>query len=715
MRGIFLSFLVLGFVGCKSVGPDEAAIHVVASYDFKAGCIVVEAHDKDAPEKSQTKQIPVLDRSPPAKVDVAVFRAADWGSTVAITVTAHERTCDGAEVARETRESSLKKAGIEEVSLLLSAPDEDGDTYVSTSHGGTDCDDQDANSNPGFTTDECDGHDNDCRNGVDDGHPVVDFFLDEDDDGVGAGPAVKACMAPLHHVALSGDCDDHNASRAPGKTESCDDVDNDCNDKVDDGLSTVSYYRDADGDGYGVEADKRESCNKPTGYVSNTSFDCNDGNADVHPGATELCNGEDENCAGGADETFTQKGQACTNSGCSGTYICDTDPKKPVVCNAPQPVSYYVDSDGDGQGTSLSPVENACPPTVPSGKVTNNTDCDDTDPLTQVGAQEICDDRDNNCVNGKTDEAAVCNGKGWKAVTMPNGRDWYTVALGTGGSPVWVAGASGALAWRANSATGSFTEFHQKCGNITWFAAWVRPSDGAVFLAGDGGYMATYTANAADCATTNTGSAMGGPSSSPLRGIVGIESGTGTTVYAVNGQGSLYSWTPGNLPVFRSYRSVPLPYWDIHTANPSTLLIAAEALADTPQVDSFDLVESARTVHAMDDVPAANKYGLHGIWAWDSTHAVAVGRKGNIVWWNGATAWKFLSPDPAMQVDLNAVSALDRSSAYIASQDGRIRRPTPTGWVEHYYSGGTALRDIAASSRQNIWAVGNSIVLHFAE
>ena len=92
MRGVFLFFLALGLVGCgRSPGPSEAAVHVQASYDFKAGCISVEVHDKDAPAKSKTENIVVSGRPPPAKVDLAVFRAADWGSQLVITVTARER------------------------------------------------------------------------------------------------------------------------------------------------------------------------------------------------------------------------------------------------------------------------------------------------------------------------------------------------------------------------------------------------------------------------------------------------------------------------------------------------------------------------------------------------------------------------------------------------------------------------------------------------
>jgi hypothetical protein len=52
---------------------------------------------------------------------------------------------------------------------------------------------------------------------------------------------------------------------------------------------------DNDGDGYGIEG-----FNQGCLY---TGIDCNDSNANVHPFATEICNGIDDNCNGLIDET----------------------------------------------------------------------------------------------------------------------------------------------------------------------------------------------------------------------------------------------------------------------------------------------------------------------------------------------------------------------------------------------------------------------------
>ena len=73
--------------------------------------------------------------------------------------------------------------------------------------------------------------------------------------------------------------------------------------------ASVTYYADVDGDGYGDASSPVVSCTgMPSGSVAN-SGDCNDNNANVNPGMTEVCgNGIDDNCNGSTDE-----GCGCTN------------------------------------------------------------------------------------------------------------------------------------------------------------------------------------------------------------------------------------------------------------------------------------------------------------------------------------------------------------------------------------------------------------------
>ncbi|HEX7846168.1 MAG TPA: Calx-beta domain-containing protein, partial [Chitinophagaceae bacterium] len=68
----------------------------------------------------------------------------------------------------------------------------------------------------------------------------------------------------------------------------------------------VTYYRDADGDGYGnAGAGTIQACGPSNGYVLNNT-DCNDNNVAINPAATEICgNNLDDNCNGIIDENCT--------------------------------------------------------------------------------------------------------------------------------------------------------------------------------------------------------------------------------------------------------------------------------------------------------------------------------------------------------------------------------------------------------------------------
>lgn len=57
----------------------------------------------------------------------------------------------------------------------------------------------------------------------------------------------------------------------------------------------VTYYEDNDNDTYGNPLSSQISCTQPLGYVIN-NYDCDDANANINPGAIEICDGSDNNC-----------------------------------------------------------------------------------------------------------------------------------------------------------------------------------------------------------------------------------------------------------------------------------------------------------------------------------------------------------------------------------------------------------------------------------
>ena len=93
----------------------------------------------------------------------------------------------------------------------------------------SDCDDTDEAINPG-AAEACDGIDNNCDGGIDEGVETA-FYTDGDSDGYGDdSDVVYSCEESIDdRITTGGDCEDGDSSINPGEDEACfDGVDNDC-------------------------------------------------------------------------------------------------------------------------------------------------------------------------------------------------------------------------------------------------------------------------------------------------------------------------------------------------------------------------------------------------------------------------------------------------------------------------------------------------------
>lgn len=202
--------------------------------------------------------------------------------------------------------------------------------YTATMPG--DCNDGDLDIGPG-KPEVCNSQDDDCDGTVDEAGAsgCQLLYWDEDGDTYGLSSNLRCLCAPSGYYAatVGGDCNDASTAAHPGASEICDGLDNDCDGQLDESGAggCATYYRDYDGDDFGVTGDSRCSCAPTAPYSATMSGDCNDFSASVYPGNTESCNGFDDDCNGQIDEAFPSLSSPCTTGvgDClrNGEYVCN--------------------------------------------------------------------------------------------------------------------------------------------------------------------------------------------------------------------------------------------------------------------------------------------------------------------------------------------------------------------------------------------------------
>ncbi len=177
------------------------------------------------------------------------------------------------------------------------------------------------------------------------------------------------------------------------------------------------WYRDIDGDGHGDASSVVESCEPVDGFVA-SGDDCDDACSACHPGASEVCNGRDDDCDGAVDQSFAcvpGAMVACTTScGTMGMGACTSacEPPAPSACMGPDETCDGADDDCDGRVDETFPCAagttalctTACGTT---GTGTCTSACEAAAPSACTPPADTCNGLDDDC-SGEADDAFAC-------------------------------------------------------------------------------------------------------------------------------------------------------------------------------------------------------------------------------------------------------------------------------------------------------------------
>ena len=276
------------------------------------------------------------------------------------------------------------------------------------------------------TTEICDGLDNDCDGTADEGFLDTDAdnvadCVDPDDDDDGILDEQDNCPKTPNpdQTDDNGDgigdvCQDDtdgdgiidpedNCVEVPNPQQEdldADEIGDACDEDIDgDGVlndedncplapNPDQLDLDIDGEGDACDADD-DGDGFPCVGEGDECTDCNDADAAINPAAPEACDGLDNDCDALIDEGFSDadsdKLADCIDDDDDNDGLLDESDNCPLVKNVDQ-----TDSDGDGNG-------DACDGDLDGDGFSPPKDCDDENPDTKPGADEVCDGVDNDC------------------------------------------------------------------------------------------------------------------------------------------------------------------------------------------------------------------------------------------------------------------------------------------------------------------------------
>jgi hypothetical protein len=223
------------------------------------------------------------------------------------------------------------------------------------------------------------------------------WFEDKDGDLYSSGNTIGAqCARPTDYylaselTATSGDCDDNDASIKPGAAELCDNLDNNCDGSVDEGLTQPTTCGEGECNSSGIE-----TCTAGV-WGGDT---CTPGTPSV-----ELCDNFDNDCDGTVDGMTQATGCGVGECGSTGTETCtagvwggDTcTPGSPTaeLCdnldnNCDSSIDEGCDDDGDGCCDNTMTVSGAPVSVCTSSPDGPGNDCDDSDSDLNPGGKEV--------------------------------------------------------------------------------------------------------------------------------------------------------------------------------------------------------------------------------------------------------------------------------------------------------------------------------------